>query len=397
MAKTSAPKANTAIYLDYQATAPTDPRVVDAMLPYFTQQFGNPHSRQHSYGWAAEEAVETARSQVAALIGAQARDITFTSGATEANNIVIKGVVRRDPTRTEIVTCATEHKSVLQACHRLESEGFKLTVLPVDGNGLVNLAALAAAVNERTALVSIMTVNNEIGVIQPLAEIGNIVHERGALFHTDAAQAAGKIPLDVEDMNVDLMSVSGHKVYAPMGIGALYVRRMAGPRLRPLFDGGGQERGLRSGTLPLPLCVGFGVACDIAGKEMEGEIARLRNWREDLLDRLRGRLPNVRVNGDPLQRVAGNLNVSFPGIDAEDLLMDLKDVAVSTGSACSSAEVEPSYVLRALGLPDELARASVRISLGRFTTEDEIPRAAALLADGVERLRAKSQAQEVVG
>lgn len=388
MAETSAPANPAAIYLDYQATTPTDPRVVEAMLPYFTRQFGNPHSRHHGYGWAAEDAVEAARRQVAALIGAPARDLTFTSGATESNNLAIKGAVRRASGRDEIVTCATEHKCVLEACRRLEREGFKLTVLPVAENGLVDLDRIAGAINDRTALVSIMAVNNEIGVIQPLVEIGKLAHERGALFHTDAAQAVGKIPLDVEAMNIDLMSISGHKLYAPMGIGALYVRRQPGSRLQPLFDGGGQERGLRSGTLPLPLCVGLGVACEIARDEMMAESVRLRALRDRLLEALRARLSDVRVNGDMTRRVAGNLNVGFPGIDAEDLMMDVKEVAVSSGSACTSAEIEPSYVLRALGLPDELARASLRISLGRFTTEDEIERAAALLVDGVVRLRA---------
>ncbi len=381
------PKDGAAIYLDYQATTPTDPRVLDAMLPFFTRRFGNPHSRQHGFGWAAEDAVEAARRQVAALIGVRARDIVFTSGATESNNLAIKGAARRDPQRNEIVTVATEHKCVLEACRRLEQDGFRLTVLPVGADGLVDLASLAAAIDERTALVSVMAVNNEIGVIQPIAEIGRLAHARGALFHTDAAQAAGKIALDVEAMNVDLASISGHKLYAPMGIGALYVRQGPGPRLQPLFDGGGQEKGLRAGTLPLPLCVGLGVACEIARDEMEEESARLSTLRDALFEGLRRRLPDIRLNGDPTLRVAGNLNVGFPGIDAEHLMMDVKDVAVSSGSACSSAEVEPSYVLRALGLPDELARASLRISVGRFTTEEEVERAAALLAEGVVRLR----------
>ncbi|MEJ2623034.1 MAG: aminotransferase class V-fold PLP-dependent enzyme [Pseudolabrys sp.] len=385
--ETQAMEPPAAIYLDYQATTPADPRVVEAMLPYFTRAFGNPHSRQHAHGWAAEDAVEAARRQVAALIGAPARGVIFTSGATEANNLAIKGAARRDPRRIEIVTVSTEHKCVLEACRSLEREGFRITVLPVRDSGLVDLDQLAGALSARTALVSVMAVNNEIGVIQPVAEIGRLARDHGALFHTDAAQAAGKIALDVEAMNIDLMSISGHKLYAPMGIGALYVRRQPGPRLRPLFDGGGQERGLRSGTLPLPLCVGFGVACDIARDEIEEESVRLAALCDRLLDALRARLPDIRVNGDMMQRVAGNLNVAFPGIDAEDLMMEVKGVAVSSGSACTSAEVEPSYVLRALGLPDDLARASLRISLGRFTTEDEIDQAAALLAGGAERLR----------
>jgi cysteine desulfurase len=381
------PEASEAIYLDYQATTPTDPRVLDTMLPFFNRQFGNPHSRHHLYGWAAEDAVEAARRQVAALIGAQAREITFTSGATESNNIAIKGAAALDPARDRIVTCVTEHKCVLEACRSMEAAGTHVVYLPVAENGLVDLAGLAEAIDERTALVSIMAVNNEIGVIQPIAEIGRLAHEKGALFHTDAAQAAGKIALDVEAMNIDLMSVSGHKLYGPMGIGALYVRRKPGLRLAPLFDGGGQERGLRSGTLPLPLCVGLGAACEIASAEMTAESARLRGLRGALLAGLRRRVPDVRLNGDARARVTGNLNVSFPGIDAEDLMMDVKDVAVSSGSACSSASIEPSYVLRALGLSDELARASLRISLGRFTTADEVERAAARLAEGVLRLR----------
>jgi cysteine desulfurase len=382
-----APEAAPAIYLDYQATTPTDPRVVEAMLPFFNRRFGNPHSRQHAFGWDAEDAVEAARRRIAALIGADARDITFTSGATESNNLAIKGVARLDSARNEIVTCATEHKCVLEACRRLESEGLRATYLPVGGNGLIDLGALAAAMNEKTALVSIMAANNEIGVIQPIAEIGRLCRERGVLFHTDAAQAAGKIVLDVEAMAVDLMSLSSHKLYGPMGIGALYVRRAADMHVQPLFDGGGQERGLRSGTLPLPLCVGFGAACAIAGAEMQAENVRLRGLRDALLEALRRRVPDIRLNGDAEARLAGNLNVSFPGIDAEDLMMAVKDVAVSSGSACSSASIEPSYVLRALGLTDELARASLRISLGRFTTAEEVERAAARLAEEVLRLR----------
>jgi cysteine desulfurase len=363
------------------------------MLPFFNQQFGNPHSRHHIYGWAAEDAVEAARRQVAALIGARPREITFTSGATEANNLAIKGATGLDSTRNEIVTCVTEHKCVLEACRRLENDGRRVAYLPVGAGGLVDLAALAAAVSEKTALVSIMAVNNEIGVIQPLAEIGRLCRARGALFHTDAAQAAGKIALDVEAMNIDLLSLSGHKLYGPMGIGALYVRRKPGLRLQPLFDGGGQERGLRSGTLPLPLCVGLGAACQIAAAEMTAEGKRLQALRDTLLAELRRRLPDIRLNGDVNARAAGNLNISFPGIDAEDLMMEVKEVAVSSGSACSSASIEPSYVLHALGLSDEIARASLRISVGRFTTAEEINRAAALLADGVVRLRESSRSQ----
>lgn len=377
-----------AIYLDYQATTPTDPRVLKAMLPFFDRQFGNPHSRHHVYGWSAEEAVEAARRQVARLIGATAREIVFTSGATESNNLAIKGIAHRDARRTEIVTSVTEHKCVLEACRRLERTGTQVTYVPVDDDGLVDLAALAAAIGDRTALVSIMAVNNEIGVIQPIAEIGRLCRARGVLFHTDAAQAAGKIALDVETMNIDLMSISGHKLYGPMGIGALYVRRKPGLAVEPLFDGGGQERGLRSGTVPLPLAVGLGAACEIAATEMAAESERLRELRGAMLAGLRRRVPNLRLNGHAQARVAGNLNVSFPGVEAEDLMMEVKDVAVSSGSACSSAAIEPSHVLRALGLSDELARSSLRISFGRFTTREEIDRAVERLADAAIRLRA---------
>ncbi|MBI1201856.1 MAG: aminotransferase class V-fold PLP-dependent enzyme [Rhodopseudomonas sp.] len=375
------------IYLDYQATAPTDPRVVDIMLPFFTSRFGNPHARQHSVGWAAEDAVETARRQVAALIGAKPSEIVFTSGATEANNLAIKGVAGFDPRRDEIVTVVTEHICVLETCARLQAGGMRVTVLPVKVNGLIDLDRLAAALTEKTALVSVMAVNNEIGVIQPLAEIGRMCRQRGILLHSDAAQAAGIIALDVEAMNIDLMSLSGHKLHGPMGIGALYVRQELQRGFSPLFDGGGQERGLRSGTLPLPLCVGFGAACEIASLEMAAEAARVVALRDVMLAGLRRRLPDIQVNGDITARVAGNLNIAFPGVDAEDLMTALPDIAMSSGAACSSASLEPSYVLRALGLDEALARASLRIGLGRFTTARDIDRAVARMADEVERLR----------
>jgi cysteine desulfurase len=381
------------IYLDYQATTPADPRVVEVMLPYFSRQFGNPHSRHHSIGWAAEDAVEAARRQVAALIGARARDMVFTSGATESNNLAIKGAARCDPQRNEIVTVATEHICVLESCASLQAQGARVTILPVDAGGLVDLGRLAGALTDNTALVSVMAVNNEIGVIQPLAAIGRLCRDRGIAFHTDAAQAAGKIALDVEAMNIDLLSLSSHKLYGPMGIGALYVRRGLDCRLSPLFDGGGQERGLRSGTLPLPLCVGFGAACEIAGAEMTAEAARLTALRDAMLAALRHRLPDIGLNGDATVRVAGNLNIAFAGIDAEDLMIALPDVALSSGSACSSASVEPSYVLRALGLDDTQARASLRIGLGRFTTTEEIDRAVDRLTEEVERLRAQGPVQ----
>jgi cysteine desulfurase len=382
------------IYLDYQATTPMDPRVLEAMLPYFTVKFGNPHST-HAFGREAEAAVEKARGQTAALIGADPREVVFTSGATESNNIAIKGAARfaraharGGAPRDRVVTLATEHKCVLESARALEREGFEVAVLPVQPDGIVDPGRLAEALNERTALVSVMAVNNEIGTVQPLAEIGALARARGVLFHTDAAQAVGKMPLDVEAMNIDLLSVSGHKIYGPKGIGALYVRRRPRVRLEPLFDGGGQERGVRSGTLPAPLCVGFGEACAVAGLEMAEEAERLRGLRERFLVRLRAAAPDVRLNGHPTERVAGNLNVSFAGVDAETLLEACPGLALSTGSACSSASVEPSYVLKALGLPDEIAAGGIRIGLGRFTAASEVDYAVDTLVAAVRRLRA---------
>jgi len=375
------------IYMDYQATTPTDPRVVEAMLPYFSGKFGNPHSRDHAFGWEAEDAVEHARGQVAALLGADPREIIFTSGATESNNLALKGAAHFHAERkNRVVTTTIEHKCVLETCKRLQREGFDVEYLDVGPDGLLDLDELRAAVNEQTSVVSVMGVHNEIGVIQPLAEIGEICSDAGAYFHTDCAQAVGKIPLDVEAMHIDLLSLSGHKVYGPMGIGVLYVRRRPRVRLEPIFDGGGQERGLRSGTLPAPLCVGVGEACEIAGKEMAEEAERLSGLRNRLMDGLRKAIPDLHLNGDAERRIPGSLNVSFPGVPAQDLMAGLSGVAVSSGSACTSASVEPSYVLRALGLSDELANASIRIGLGRFTTEDEVDRAADLIAGEVQRL-----------
>ncbi|MBI4184679.1 MAG: aminotransferase class V-fold PLP-dependent enzyme [Proteobacteria bacterium] len=383
------------IYLDYQATTPTDPRVLEAMLPHFGPRFGNPHSASHAFGRAAEAAVEEARARLAALIGAEPREIVFTSGATEANNLAIKGrarFARAHEGKDHLVACATEHKCVLESLRRLEGEGFRVTLLPVGAGGLVDLGRLAAALTPETALVSIMAVNNEIGVIQPIAEIGALCRAHGVTFHSDAAQAVGKIPLDVEAMGLDLLSVSAHKVYGPMGVGALYVRRRPRARVEPLFDGGGQERGLRSGTVPLPLAVGLGEAARIAGAEMAGEGGRLRALRDRLLATLRRRLGAVRLNGDAEARVPGNLNLAFEGVAATGLVAALAGrVALSTGSACSSAEVEPSYVLRALGLSPEGAAASVRIGLGRFTTEAEVEAAAGAIAEAVERLRGSGE------
>jgi cysteine desulfurase len=384
------------IYLDYQATTPMDPRVLDAMMPYFTHQFGNPHSRSHSYGWEAEEGVEKARGQVAKLIGADEKEVIFTSGATESNNLAIRGVAEFYKDRkNHIVTTVTEHKCVLDTCRHLEQQGFEVTYLPVQKNGLIDLEALRAAVTDKTVVVSVMAVNNEIGVIQPLAEIGKICREKKAFFHTDAAQAAGKIALDVEAMNIDLMSISGHKIYGPKGIGALYVRRKPRVRLVPLIVGGGQERGFRSGTLPTPLCVGLGEAAEIAMNEMEDEAKRLTKLQARMLKGLQDRLPEIFVNGDLEHRIPGNLNISFAYVEGESLMMGIKNLAVSSGSACTSASLEPSYVLRALGVEEEMAHTSLRIGLGRFTTEHEVDTAVDELVRHVNKLREMSPLWEM--
>ncbi|MCH6577241.1 MAG: IscS subfamily cysteine desulfurase [Proteobacteria bacterium] len=363
----------TPVYLDYQASTPMDGRVLDVMLPYLSEKFGNPHSRSHAFGWEAEEAVEVAREQIAEIIGADPKEVIFTSGATESNNLAIKGVAHFYKARKDhVITCVTEHKCVLESCRTLEREGFTLTYLPVRRNGLIDLGELSRAFTERTALVSIMAVNNEIGVIQPIAEIGALCREHGAFFHTDAAQAIGRIDVDVNEMGIDLMSLTAHKVYGPKGIGALYVRRRPRVRLTPLFDGGGQERGFRSGTLPAPLCVGFGEACRLARLEMADEAKRIGALRDRLYDGITTRLAGVALNGDAMTRIPGNLNLSFGHVDAEALMASLKAVAVSSGSACTSASLEPSFVLKALGVEDRLAHASIRFSLGRFTTEAEI-------------------------
>jgi cysteine desulfurase len=390
------PKANRplpGIYLDNQATTPTDPRVVAAMLPFFTERFGNPHSTAHAFGWDAEEAVERARGQLAALIGASPREVIFTSGATESNNLALKGAARfhRDR-RPKVVTLASEHKCVLESARDLEREGYAVTILPVQPDGLVDLDLLAATVDEETAIVSVMSVNNEIGVIQDVKAIAELCRARGAYFHCDAAQAVGKIPLDVADLGIDLLSISGHKFYGPKGIGALYVRRRPRVRLEPLMSGGGQERGLRSGTLPTPLCVGLGAAAEIAAAEMVVESERISALKARLLAGIKGRLSGVALNGHAERRVAGNLNLSFEGVDAEALMRALPRLAVSSGSACTSAAVEPSYVLRALGLPEDRARSSIRLAIGRFNTAAEIDRAIEELATQVERLRREGSA-----
>jgi cysteine desulfurase len=388
-------RANTLpIYLDNQASTPVDPRVLEAMLPYFTIDYGNPHSESHVYGQRAMAAIDAARGEIAGLIHADPREIVFTSGATEANNLAIKGAAHfacEHPTaggaNDHIVALTTEHKCVLESCATLAREGFAVTYLPVAESGLVDLAALAAALTDRTLIVSIMAAHNEIGTIQPLAEIGAICRARGVLFHTDAAQALGKIPLDVEAMKIDLMSMSGHKLYGPKGVGALYVRRRPRVRLVPLIDGGGQERGLRSGTLPTPLCVGFGKACALAAAEMAEEAARLKGLRERLRTGLASRVPGLLVNGDLDHRLPGSLNVSVPGTTAPAMIEACPSIAISTGSACTSASVEPSYVLRALGLSDDRANASIRLGLGRFTTADDVDYAVDAIAAAVARLR----------
>ena len=375
------------VYLDYQSTTPTDPRVLAAMLPYFTEKFGNPHATTHAYGREAEAAVERARAELAALIAAEPREIIFTSGATEANNLAIKGAARfhRALGKDHVVTVASEHKCVLESCHSLMREGFRLTVLPVDASGFVDLAALEAAIEQRTAIVSVMAANNEIGVLQDMAAIGALCRAKGVLFHSDAAQAVGKVLVDVEAMNIDLLSISGHKMYAPKGIGALYVRRRPRARIAPLFDGGGQERTLRSGTVPTPLCVGQGAAARVAAEDMAAESERLLALRRRFLTGIRARVPGVRLNGDAERRLPGNLSLSFPGISALSLMAACPGLALSTGSACTATSVEPSHVLRAIGLPETLAGATLRIGLGRGTTQAEVDFAVETLAAAVER------------
>jgi cysteine desulfurase len=376
-------RPNRPVYLDNQATTPCDPRVLSVMLPYFTDIYGNPHSVEHQMGHAAEAAVQTARAAVAALIGAQPQEIIFTSGATESNNIAIKGAARfarrhGDP-RRRIITVATEHKCVLESVTDLAEDGFEPVVLPVGRDGLLDPAVLAAALEFPTLLVSVMAVNNETGVVQDFSAIAAMVREAGALFHSDAAQAVGKIPLDME--NFDLLSISGHKLYGPKGVGALYVRRRPRVRLDPLFSGGGQERGLRSGSLPTPLLVGLGEACRLAGVEMPEETARILGLRERLLHRLLEEIPGLRVNGSLERRIAGNLNVTFPDATAAELMRAAPALCVSTGSACSSAEIEPSYVLTAMGLSADAAAGTLRIAVGRFTSAAEIEFAADTLIE----------------
>ncbi|MEK9796321.1 MAG: aminotransferase class V-fold PLP-dependent enzyme [Alphaproteobacteria bacterium] len=388
--------APTAIYLDHQATTPVDPRVLDAMLPWFSETFGNAHSEQHVWGRQAADAVDMAREQVARLIGAEAREIVFTSGATESNNLAIKGATRfalRHGRGRHIVTLASEHKCVLEACSAMEDEGAEVTVLSVDVDGLADIQAISEAIRDDTVLVTVMAVNNEIGVVQPLTEVGALCWERGVLFHTDAAQATGKIALDVDAMKIDLLSISGHKVYAPKGIGALYVRRRPRARLLAEISGGGQERGMRSGTLPVPLVVALGEAAYVAAEGLAREGEKLAALRARMLTRLQDSLDGVFVNGSMEHRVPGNLNVGFNGVNAETLMADLPELAISTGSACTSASVEPSYVLKALGISDADAGASVRIGFGRFTTENEVDVAAEMIVRAVQEQRAGGSAR----
>jgi cysteine desulfurase len=384
------------IYLDNHATTPVDPRVFDAMLPYFTTEFGNAASRNHVFGWHAEEAVEQARAQIGAIVGATGKEIVFTSGATESDNLAIKGAAEFHHERgNHIITCQTEHKAVLDSCKRLEKQGFEVTYLPVEQDGRVDPERVAAAMTDRTILVSLMLANNEVGVVHPVGAIGAVVKQRGALFHIDAVQGVGKVPFNVDEAHADLVSLSAHKMYGPKGIGALYVRRKPRVRISPLIDGGGHERGMRSGTLNVPGIVGFGAACALAQAEMPEEAARLLALREKLRRHLQDHLTETYVNGSLEHRLPGNLNLSFAYVEGEAMMMALKDVAVSSGSACTSASLEPSYVLRALGVGEELAHTSIRFGLGRFNTEAEIDYVAALVVDKVRKLRELSPLWEM--
>ncbi len=385
------------IYMDNNSTTRVDPRVVEAMLPYFTEHYGNAASRSHPYGWESEQAVETAREQIASLIGAGAKEIIFTSGATESDNLALKGVAQMYKKKgNHIITQATEHKAVLDACKRLEKEGFQVTYLPVDAFGQVNVEQIRAAITDKTILVSIMSANNEIGSLQPIKAIGKLCKEKGILFHTDGVQSVGKVPINVEEMGIDLLSLTAHKMYGPKGIGALYVRKKD-PRVRldPQIDGGGHERGMRSGTLAVPLIVGFGRAAEIAHQEMAEEAKRLYRLRERLRKAIMEKLPESYLNGHPDERLPGNANISFAYVEGEGLMMGIKDVAVSSGSACTSASLEPSYVLRALGVGDELAHSSIRFGLGRFTTEEEVDYVIDLVVREVNRLREMSPLYEM--
>jgi cysteine desulfurase len=386
------------IYMDNHATTPMDPRVLDVMLPYFTEKFGNAASRNHSFGWEAEEGVDRARNQIAALIGGKAKEIIFTSGATESDNLAIKGVLEFYKDKgNHVITCVTEHKAILDSCRALERAGkATVTYLPVDKYGMVNPDDVRNAITDKTVLISIMWANNEIGTIHPIAEIGKIAKEKGIIFHSDAVQAVGHIPVDVEKNGVDLLSLTAHKLYGPKGCGALWVRSK-GPRVRltPIIDGGGHERGMRSGTLNVTGIVGFGAAAEIAGKEMNEEAERMREMRNKLQAGLFERLDEVYLNGHPTERLPGNLNVSFAYVEGESLLMGINDVAVSSGSACTSATLEPSYVIRALGTNEELAHSSIRFGVGRFNTDEEVDYVTERVTKEVRRLREMSPLYEM--
>ena len=387
----------TPIYFDNHATTPVDPRVLKAMLPYFTEKFGNAASRNHSFGWEAEEAVDKARKQIADLIGATSKEIIFTSGATESNNLAIKGVAEMYAEKgNHIITAATEHKAVLDTCKKLEKHGARVTYLPMLANGLIDLDVLRNAITDKTILISIMYANNEIGVIQNVAEIGKIAHERGVLFHTDGVQACGKVPVNVLRDNIDLMSITAHKIYGPKGVGALYVRRR-NPRVQitAQMDGGGHERGMRSGTLNVPSIVGLGEACAICQAEMPEESRRMSYLRDKLKNKLESELDEVFINGTMEHRLPNNLNMSFAYVEGESLLMGINDIAVSSGSACTSATLEPSYVLKALGVGDDLAHTSIRFGLGRFNTEEEVDYVADRIIEVVRRLRDLSPLYEM--
>jgi cysteine desulfurase len=386
------------IYMDYHATTPVDPRVLEAMMPYFSEKFGNAASRNHPFGWEAEEAVEIARKQVADLIGANPKEIIFTSGATESNNLAIKGVAEMYREKgNHVITCVTEHKAVIDTCKKLEKQGLRVTYLPVQKDGRISLDELRAAITDKTILITIMTANNEIGVLQPIAEIGAIAKEKGILFHTDGVQAVGKVPFDVTALKVDLVSMSGHKIYGPKGVGALYVRRR-NPRvlLAEQISGGGHERGMRSGTLNVTGIVGLGKAAQLCQQEMEKDTARLRALRDRLNAQLHKNLDEIYINGSMEHRLPHNLNISFAYVEGESLLMGINDVAVSSGSACTSASLEPSYVLKALGAGDDLAHSSIRFGLGRWTTDEEVDYVVDKLTKVVRRLREMSPLYEMV-
>jgi cysteine desulfurase len=386
------------IYMDNHATTPIDPRVLDTMLPYFGKIFGNAASRNHQFGWEAEQAVDLAREQIAKLIGCTAKEIIFTSGATESNNLAIKGIAEMYREKgNHIITQVTEHKAVLDTCKKLEKHGFEVTYLPVQEDGLISVEALKAAITPKTILVTIMYANNEIGVIQPIAEIGKLCHEKGILFHTDAVQAVGKIPVNVQTDNIDVLSMSAHKIYGPKGVGALYVRRR-NPRVQitEQINGGGHERGMRSGTLNVPGIVGLGKACEIAGEEMTAETARLKELRDYLKAKFEAALDYVHVNGNMDHHLPGNLNMSFVHVEGESLLMGINDIAVSSGSACTSATLEPSYVLKALGLGDDVAHSSIRFGLGRFNNKAEVDYVSDKVITVVKHLREMSPLYEMV-